>query len=108
MFKIGVDATNINRFINKKTSFINRVLSTHELAEYNQITDQNLKAKFLARAWAIKESIYKIDNSYIDFRNIDLVKKNNIWEFKNFCISITYVDNLVISVAISKEKNEKI
>ncbi|WP_416756350.1 4'-phosphopantetheinyl transferase superfamily protein [Mycoplasma aquilae ATCC BAA-1896] len=97
---IGIDITNISRFLNKGEIFWNRVLSADELVHFNKLDTPDSKAKFLARSWAIKEAIFKADNTYIDFRKVNIKKdsESKLWKFKDFLISISYADDFVIAV----------
>ncbi|WLP85748.1 4'-phosphopantetheinyl transferase superfamily protein [Mycoplasma seminis] len=104
MNNFGVDITNISRFLNKTTTFCNRVLSQNELEKLNQIDDAYQKARFLARSWAIKEALFKADNSLIDFRKINLQQdsQSKLWYFKDFVASISYADDYVIAFVQKK------
>ncbi|MFV8401407.1 4'-phosphopantetheinyl transferase superfamily protein [Mycoplasma sp. 005V] len=97
---LGIDITNISRFNGKSEIFWHRVLSADELEQFQKLDSQESRAKFLARSWAIKEAIFKADNTYIDFRKIDIKKdqESKLWKFKNFLISISYADDFVIAV----------
>ncbi|MFV8468659.1 4'-phosphopantetheinyl transferase superfamily protein [Mycoplasma sp. VS42A] len=97
---LGIDITNISRFLNKGEIFWNRVLSADELVYFNKLDTPDSKAKFLARSWAIKEAIFKADNTYIDFRKVNIKKdpESKLWKFKDFLISISYADDFVIAV----------
>ncbi|QCZ36666.1 4'-phosphopantetheinyl transferase superfamily protein [Mycoplasma nasistruthionis] len=99
MLKIGVDITEIKRFYNKTDVFVKRILSNDELTAFYTIdpNDIDTKARFLARAWCIKEAVFKADNAYIDFRKINLIKKGPLWSFKNFVISISYTSQLIVA-----------
>ncbi|SJZ44668.1 4'-phosphopantetheinyl transferase superfamily protein [Mycoplasmopsis verecunda] len=99
MISIGVDITNISRFYNKSQNFIMRALSPSEISELNKLSDNYQRAKFLARSWAIKEAIFKADNTYINFSKINLQKDptTHLWKFKDFLISISYADDYVIA-----------
>ncbi|WP_025755116.1 4'-phosphopantetheinyl transferase superfamily protein [Mycoplasmopsis cricetuli] len=99
MFNIGVDITQISRFHNKKITFAQKILGKKELLEYQNLTCKD-QALFLARAWAIKEAIYKADNSYSNYHKIDLVKSNNKWTFENFNISISHENDLLVAFVI--------
>ncbi|MHA0272588.1 4'-phosphopantetheinyl transferase superfamily protein [Mycoplasma sp. 48589B] len=100
MNSLGVDITNISRFYTKSDKFVNRVLSQGELIEFKKLDNDDAKARFLARSWAIKEAIFKADNTYIDFRKVDIKKdiESKLWKFKDFFISISYADDFVIAV----------
>ncbi|WP_134110870.1 holo-ACP synthase [Mycoplasmopsis mustelae] len=105
--QIGVDLTRISSFENKKESFIKRILSPQEFLAYQQ-TPKNLQTLFLARSWAIKEAIFKADNRHFSFAKINIYKKNNVWNFKNFKISISHEGDYLIAFVINlKESNEK-
>ncbi|WP_027121211.1 holo-ACP synthase [Mycoplasma leonicaptivi] len=101
MFNIGVDLTRISRFKDKKNSFLKRVLSEFELKIYNNFQTSEEKTLFLARSWAIKEAIFKADNKFYKFNQINLQKKNNIWFFTNeFKISISHEGDYLVAFVI--------
>ncbi|WP_371246152.1 holo-ACP synthase [Mycoplasmopsis agassizii] len=97
---LGIDLTNVKRFENIGLKFAQRILSKREYEEF--LISEN-QALFLARSWAIKEAIYKADNNYFSFKEIELVKKNKQWTFPGFAISISHEDNYVIAIALKKE-----
>lgn len=99
---LGVDLVTISRFKNKNKEFIERLLSEEELAEFNKLDNEESKELFLARSWAIKEAIFKADNSYFKFNKINLIKINNEWNFKNFKISISHENDLLIAFVIKE------
>ncbi|MBU4690747.1 4'-phosphopantetheinyl transferase superfamily protein [Mycoplasma zalophi] len=101
MNKVGIDITSISRFLNKNDEFAKRILSSEEFKEYQTI---NNKSKYLATRWAIKEAIFKADNTFNTFSNIN-IKKDHKYHFKNFDISTSSEGDLVIAMAIKfKEK----
>ncbi|UUM19943.1 MULTISPECIES: holo-ACP synthase [unclassified Mycoplasma] len=102
MLNIGVDIAKISRFKDAKFSLIQKILSKQELIDY-QNTSSEHQALFLARSWAIKEAIFKSDNSYSQFSKINLTKVNNKWTFNNFSISISHEDDFVIAMVVKNE-----
>ncbi|MCU4117092.1 4'-phosphopantetheinyl transferase superfamily protein [Mycoplasma zalophi] len=101
MNKVGIDITSISRFLNKTDEFAKRILSNEEFTEYQKI---NNKGKYLATRWAIKEAIFKADNAFNTFSNIN-IKKNQKYYFDNFDISTSSEGDFVIAMAIKlKEK----
>ncbi|EFF41761.1 4'-phosphopantetheinyl transferase superfamily protein [Mycoplasmopsis alligatoris] len=102
---LGVDLVKISRFNNKSLEFAQKILSKNELEEFLAL-DKDQKALFLARSWAIKEAIFKADNTKNKFSKIDLCKINNKWTYKNFNISISHEDDLLIAIAMKEVLNE--
>ncbi|MGZ9755657.1 4'-phosphopantetheinyl transferase superfamily protein [Mycoplasma sp. 394] len=98
--KIGVDITHISRFVNKSNSFIDRLLSADELVKFDKLK-QKQKQLFLARSWAIKEAIFKADNQYYKFKEIDIKKINNRWIFKDFIITISHEKDILVAFVIN-------
>lgn len=99
---IGVDITNIKRFLNKDLNFVKRVLSEAEIEIYLRIKNEDSKAKFLARTWAIKEAIFKADNSYVNFNKITILKKEGRYCFEDFLISTSDEENFLIAFVTKK------
>ncbi|WBP83800.1 holo-ACP synthase [Mycoplasmopsis edwardii] len=106
MLSNGVDLTTISRFKNKTSKFAQRILSPSELIKYEQINNNDQKALFLARAWAIKEAIFKCDNQFFDFTKIELIKKDERWTFLDFKISISHENDLLIAFVIREQNNK--
>ncbi|AKA50063.1 ACP synthase [Mycoplasmopsis gallinacea] len=102
MKNIGVDLTKISRFANKDINFAKRILSISELAIYKKVPKER-KPLFLARTWAIKEAIFKANNDYAKFTEIDLSKKDKKWVFKNFSISISHDDDFIIAFVVEND-----
>ncbi len=92
---IGVDITSINRFKDKKINFFKRILSDEEFKEWEKSENKELYA---AQRWAIKEAIFKADNNFHNFHNINLKRnEKGIFVFKNFKISTSKENEYVIA-----------
>ncbi|UWV82081.1 4'-phosphopantetheinyl transferase superfamily protein [Mycoplasmopsis cynos] len=100
MLLSGTDLTTVSRFKNKSQKFAEKILSEQEYVQFQKMEDERQKSLFLARVWAIKESIYKVDNCFYDFRKINLVKINGRWTFRDFSISISHERNLLIAFVV--------
>ncbi|WAM03520.1 4'-phosphopantetheinyl transferase superfamily protein [Mycoplasmopsis cynos] len=59
MLLSGTDLTTVSRFKNKSQKFAEKILSEQEYVQFQKMEDERQKSLFLARVWAIKESIYK-------------------------------------------------
>ncbi|QGZ97306.1 4'-phosphopantetheinyl transferase superfamily protein [Mycoplasma sp. NEAQ87857] len=105
---IGVDITHISRFEKADINFAKRILSIDEFNQFIKLKTEQ-KALFLARAWAIKEAIFKANNKYYRFSQINLKKYNNRWHFLNFSISISHDQDILIAFVLEnvKENYEK-
>lgn len=101
---IGVDLVKISRFEKAKIDFAKKFLHPNELEKYLLIKDDYLKSKFLAAIWAIKEAMFKVDNSLFEFKNIELQKENESWQHKNFDISISHEDDYLVAVVLKKKE----
>ncbi len=104
---IGVDITKISRFNNVSDAFISRFLSEKELESYKKL-DEKLKPSFLAVRWAIKEAMFKADNSYYSFNKINLFKENGryVTDDNNFYISTSTEDDILIAYVLRKVKHD--
>ena len=100
MSLIGIDITRISRFDNPNDSLVKRILHPNELALY---PDSENKALFLASRWAIKEALFKSDNSLSSFDKIELTKKDRIWKYKDYKITTSKEDDYFIAF-VQKEK----
>lgn len=92
---IGVDITSINRFKDKKINFFKRIFSDEEFKEWEKSENKELYA---AQRWAIKEAIFKADNNFHNFHNINLKRnEKGVFVFKNFKISTSKENEYVIA-----------
>ncbi|VEU78133.1 holo-ACP synthase [Mycoplasmopsis columbinasalis] len=98
---IGVDIVRISRFRNKTREFAARILSESELEFYDQTAE---KTQVLASLWAIKEAIFKADNSYNEFSKISVNRQANQWMHPDFWLTLSHEDDLVVAVAFKKSK----
>ncbi len=96
----GIDLTKISRFENVNETFLKKVLSPEELIEYEEV--QN-KAKYVAGRWAIKEALFKADNSLSTFHKINIVKKNRTYIYSGYIITTTNEGDYYLASVI-KEK----
>ncbi|MGV2392836.1 UNVERIFIED_CONTAM: 4'-phosphopantetheinyl transferase superfamily protein [Campylobacter lari] len=97
---VGIDLTKISRFYNLEEKFCQSFLSENEFQEYISIKDYDLKAKFLAVHWALKEAVYKCDNTFNNFSLIEIQKENGRYIFKDFSLSTSDENDLLIAIAI--------
>lgn len=100
---IGVDITSINRFKDKKISFVKKVLTDEEFSDWEKAENKEL---FLAQRWSIKEALFKADNSLYEYNKIN-IKRNKIgfFEYKNFKISTSKENEYVIAF-VMRLKND--
>ncbi|TQC54043.1 4'-phosphopantetheinyl transferase superfamily protein [Mycoplasmopsis mucosicanis] len=92
--QIGVDITTISRFENCELNFIKRFCSPEEVAELEKQVD---KATYLASLWAIKEALFKANNSLSNFNKITIQKIDKKWTYKNYAISTSHEGDLLIA-----------
>ncbi len=97
---VGIDITSIDRFKTKGDTFAKKILSKEEYSEW---TISETKDIFLATRWAIKEAIFKSDNNFSNFSNINLKKINSKYCFKEFQISTSRENNYIIAIALKKK-----
>ncbi|TNK92362.1 ACP synthase [Mycoplasmopsis pullorum] len=100
---IGVDLTKISRFANLTDAFIQRFLHLEEYEIYQNITNEKQKQIFLAKIWAIKEAIFKIDNSYSHFDQVKLDITDKGVKHPNFWISISHEEDFLVAFVMKKE-----
>ena len=92
--------TSIDRFKNKNESFAKKILSKEEYLEWIISEKKDI---FLATRWAIKEAIFKSDNNFSNFNNINLKKVNQKYCFQEFQISTSREKNYIIAIALKKK-----
>ncbi|UUD35221.1 4'-phosphopantetheinyl transferase superfamily protein [Mycoplasmopsis caviae] len=101
---IGVDIVKISRFEKAEVNFVKKFLHPNEFKKFLLIDDNFLKSKFLASIWAIKEAIFKADNSLYEFKNIELKKERDTWEHEKFNISISHEEDFLVAVVLKKKE----
>lgn len=68
---IGIDIIEVNRFKNKKCSFLRKIFSDEEISETKE---SNIYQK-LAGKWAAKEAAFKAGLPYVN-KEIEILTKN--------------------------------
>ena len=67
---IGVDILNIDRIDLK---IARKILSLEELEIFNSIVGDKLKKEYLAERFAVKEALFKADNSFFNYDRISVL-----------------------------------
>ncbi|ACF06975.1 Holo-[acyl-carrier protein]synthase [Metamycoplasma arthritidis] len=94
---IGIDATRISRFKNFKDHQLVKFLHPNELIECKKAPNF---AKYIATRWALKEAIFKCDNTFSSFSEIEIIKdQSGRYKFLDFALSTTNEDDLLIAIA---------
>jgi holo-[acyl-carrier protein] synthase len=75
-------------------------LSNEEFLEWSVNECQEL---YLAKRWAIKEAIFKSDNQFSSFRDINVEKMNHRYFFQGFDISTSRENDYVIAIALKNK-----
>ncbi|MEA4115309.1 4'-phosphopantetheinyl transferase superfamily protein [Mycoplasma sp. 744] len=101
---IGVDLVDIERFKNKEFNFFKRFLHKNEINFIQMQTSADIKIIYVASIWAIKEAIFKANNTYSQFNKIEIKRKNNHWWHENFSISISHEKNLIVAFVVEKKE----
>ncbi|MBN4089432.1 4'-phosphopantetheinyl transferase superfamily protein [Mycoplasma enhydrae] len=97
---ISVDLSKIRRFKKMSKRAINRILHPKEIFEF-ELLDKQKQMLFLATRWAIKECLFKIDNSLFEYNKIQITKtKAGKYIYDDFQLSTTNEDGYVVAVAL--------
>ena len=99
---VGIDITSIERFKDKKTRFIEYILTNEERADFSCCVDAN-KARFLATHWACKEAIFKAtqDKDYLKYTiKKDENGKPYVLGHDDMKISISHEGDMVVAICI--------
>ncbi len=93
---VGIDIVKANR-ISIKDNFVKKILSKKELEEFNLLTDDNAKQRFLVSSWSSKEAIFKLNIKQLNsYSKISILHDEN---GKPYCL-----ENEEIKLSISHEK----
>ncbi|WP_373590045.1 holo-ACP synthase [Metamycoplasma equirhinis] len=99
---IGIDLVSISRFKNISKRAIRKILHPNEINEYIGLSEER-KTIYIASRWAIKEALFKVDNQFIFFNKIEILKsQHGKYLFKDFEISTSDEDNLIIAIVLKK------
>lgn len=99
---IGVDILNIERIDFK---IAKKVLSIEELEIFNSISNENLKREYLAERFAVKEALFKADNSYFNYDKISVLndeKGKPYLKDINGLVSISHDNGMVCAFVVLK------
>ena len=97
---IGVDILKIER-INFKIA--RKVLSKQELEIFNSIENDKIKREYLAERFAVKEALFKADNSYFDYDQVSVLNDANGKPYLkdiNGLVSISHDSGLVCAFVV--------
>lgn len=117
----GIDILEISRvrdvFLKNPTALVEKILSSQEIFEFQQINNDERKIVFLAKRFSVKEAIGKaigcgVNNQHLTLKDITIYHNNHGKPFvlKNrlitdavrlFCNASSY--NLVISIADAEQ-----
>lgn len=103
LFMLGIDLTKVSRFKNKNDKFLIKTLHPEEIKEYHQSENKEL---YLATRWAIKEALFKSDNSRFSFNETRIIQENRVYTLPGYIISTSKEDDYVIAI-VQKEKNNE-
>lgn len=101
---LGIDKTTISRFINPSNGLIKKILHFDEIKEYELCEN---KPYYLAAHWAIKEALYKADNSKNVFSEIKIEKKDRVYSYPGFIISTTSENDDYIAIVMKEGQSCK-
>lgn len=96
---IGVDLVDFKRIDFK---IARKVLSKKELVIYDTL-DEKLKKEYLAERFAVKEALFKADNSYFDFDKVSVLndeKGKPYLENINGFVSIAHDGGMVCAFVV--------
>ncbi|MFH5882302.1 holo-ACP synthase [Liberiplasma polymorphum] len=112
---LGIDLVEIETIKEKATdAFINRILSTEELALYNRITHPERKLTFLAGRFAAKEAYVKAYQSFdhpLNFKDVVILNnekgapyiKSKYRNEDTLLISISHTKNYAVAIVQIKK-----
>ncbi|AIU33790.1 ACP synthase [Metamycoplasma hominis] len=99
---LGVDLTDIRRFKEYSETLLIKFLHPIEIEQFKKVSITK-RADFLATRWAIKEAIFKADNQYYSFNQINITKDEvGRYVFKDFEISTSNEGIYIIAVVFKR------
>ena len=97
---IGVDLLRIDRIDFK---IAKKVLSNEELEIFNAISNEIIKREYLAERFAVKEALFKADNSYFNYDKVAVLNddkgKPYLKDINGF-VSISHDSNMVCAFVV--------
>lgn len=97
---IGVDILNINRIDFK---IAKKILSKEELEIFDSIENEKLKREYLSVRFAVKEALFKADNSYFNYDKISVLNDETGKPFLkniNGFVSISHDNGMVCAFVV--------
>ena len=97
---IGVDILSIERIDFK---IARKVLSNEEREIFDSISNEKLKKEYLAERFAVKEALFKADNSYFDYDKVTVLndeKGKPYFKDINGLVSITHDNGMVCAFVV--------
>ncbi|ATZ16490.1 holo-[acyl-carrier protein] synthase [Entomoplasma freundtii] len=104
--RVGIDILEISR-LDLKPVFLERILTLHELEEYQKFEDLGRKKEFCAGRWAAKEAIYKVldEKERLPFSQLEIGYRNDrpiilTSPFESIAISISHEKHYSVAIAL--------
>lgn len=97
---IGVDILSIERIDFK---IARKVLSNEEREIFDSISNEKLKKEYLAERFAVKEALFKADNSYFDYDKVTVLndeKGKPYFKDINGLVSIAHDNGMVCAFVV--------
>lgn len=97
---IGVDILSIDRIDFK---IAKKVLSQDELEVFDSISNERMKREYLAERFAVKEALFKADNSYFNYDKISILndeKGNPFFKDIDGFVSISHDNGMVCAFVV--------
>ncbi len=91
----GIDLTNFKRPEFNNNELAHKILHKNELEVYNGLKN-DLKPRYLAKHWAIKEALYKAYNHHYPMNEVLIIKENEHL--------FTVIDNITFTISVSYEE----
>ena len=97
---IGVDILSIDRIDFK---IAKKVLSSEEIIIFDSISNDKLKREYLAERFAVKEALFKADNSYFNYDKVTVLnddKGKPYFKDINGLVSISHDNGMVCAFVV--------
>ena len=113
--KVGIDIVKIDRieklFGKYGKKFLNKIFNEQEIEEIEKLNNFKRKIEKIAGKFAAKESVFKVDNRFINFKKIEILTDSSgkpfVKNYPDISVSISHEKEYAVAVAVFM-KMEKI
>jgi holo-[acyl-carrier protein] synthase len=110
--RVGIDIVKIDRieklFDKYGEKFLNRIFHREEIEEIEKVNNFKRKIEKIAGKFAAKESVFKVDNRFVDLKKIEILTDDKgqpfVKNFPHINVSVSHEKEYAVAVAVLMER----